>query len=80
MFDMKTPNRTYYLAADNEQDMRDWVMVICQVCNLQETEEKNIVNDPSVISAQCNFYFFFRCIFILLLFIAYFYYLLLFRS
>ncbi|XP_070496474.1 protein daughter of sevenless [Chironomus tepperi] len=47
MFDMKTPNRTYYLAADNEQDMRDWVMIICQVCNLQETEDKNGVNESS---------------------------------
>ncbi|KAL7045766.1 hypothetical protein ACKWTF_002328 [Chironomus riparius] len=47
MFDMKTPNRTYYLSADNEQDMRDWVMVICQVCNLQETEDKNGGNDSS---------------------------------
>lgn len=54
MFDMKTPNRTYYLAADNEQDMRDWVMVVCQVCNLQETEEKVSTNDSS--STQCNFH------------------------
>ena len=57
MFDMKTPNRTYYLAADNEQDMRDWVMVICQVCNLQETEDKNGGNESSsssTITAQCK--------------------------
>ncbi|KAG5677120.1 hypothetical protein PVAND_006903 [Polypedilum vanderplanki] len=45
MFDMKTPSRTYYLAADTERDMRDWVMVICQVCNLQETDEKNTANE-----------------------------------
>lgn len=50
MFDMKTPNRTYYMAADTEQDMRDWVMVICQVCNLQETEEKNGADSSTV---QC---------------------------
>lgn len=66
MFDMKTPNRTYYLAADNEQDMRDWVMVICQVCNLQETEDKNIGNESSsssTITAQCKiFIFYFFCL------------------
>jgi hypothetical protein len=55
MFDMKTPNRTYYLAADTEQDMRDWVMVICQVCNLQETEEKNSANESQPPTAQCKF-------------------------
>lgn len=54
MFDMKTPNRTYYLAADNEQDMRDWVMVVCQVCNLQETEEKTISNDFPTLATQCT--------------------------
>lgn len=58
MFDMKTPNRTYYMAADTEDDMRNWVMVICQVCNLQETEEKtNVVNESSSTPAQCNFLF-----------------------
>ncbi|XP_055626931.1 protein daughter of sevenless [Toxorhynchites rutilus septentrionalis] len=38
MFDVKTPTRTYYLAADTEADMRGWVECICQVCNLQETQ------------------------------------------
>ncbi|XP_058460076.1 protein daughter of sevenless [Malaya genurostris] len=38
MFDVKTPTRTYYLAADSEEDMRGWVNCICQVCNLQETQ------------------------------------------
>ncbi|XP_053684641.1 protein daughter of sevenless [Sabethes cyaneus] len=38
MFNVKTPTRTYYLAADTEKDMRDWVSCICQVCNLQETQ------------------------------------------
>lgn len=51
MFDMKTPHRTYYMAADSEQDMRDWVMVLCQVCNLQETEEKNAADSSTI---QCN--------------------------
>lgn len=51
MFDMKTPQRTYYMAADSEQEMRDWVMMICQVCNLQETEEKSGTSSDTV---QCN--------------------------
>ncbi|XP_050091347.1 protein daughter of sevenless isoform X2 [Anopheles aquasalis] len=38
MFDVKTPTRTYYLAAETEDDMRGWVNCICQVCNLQETQ------------------------------------------
>ncbi|XP_062552248.1 protein daughter of sevenless [Armigeres subalbatus] len=38
MFDVKTPTRTYYLAADTEEDMRGWVNCICQVCQLQETQ------------------------------------------
>lgn len=50
IFDMKTPHRTYYLAADTEKEMKDWVMVICQVCNLQEAEEKG--NDSNTI--QCK--------------------------
>lgn len=52
MFDMKTPNRTYYMAADTEQEMRDWVMVICQVCNLQETEEKD--GGDASMNVQCK--------------------------
>lgn len=36
MFDIKTPNRIYYLAAETENDMRDWVNCICQVCNLHD--------------------------------------------
>lgn len=36
MFDVKTPRRTFYLAAESELDMHDWVNCICQVCNLQD--------------------------------------------
>lgn len=38
MFDIKTPKRTYYLAADSSEDMRDWVNCICQVCHLHDTK------------------------------------------
>ena len=31
MFDIKTPKRVYYLAADNEADMTAWVDWVCQV-------------------------------------------------
>ncbi|XP_031639963.1 protein daughter of sevenless [Contarinia nasturtii] len=36
MFDVKTPLRTYYLAANSEEDMNAWVNCICEVCNLQD--------------------------------------------
>ncbi|EDW78826.1 uncharacterized protein Dwil_GK12654 [Drosophila willistoni] len=41
MFDIKTPKRTYYLAAETEEDMRDWVNCICQVCHLHDTKQSN---------------------------------------
>lgn len=40
MFDVKTPRRTYYLAADSEEDMIEWVKCICQVCNLQDLSKQ----------------------------------------
>lgn len=52
IFDIVTPHRTYYLAAETEKEMKDWVMVICQVCNLQEAEEKG--EEPTS-TAQCRF-------------------------
>lgn len=46
MFDIKTPRRIYYLAADTESDMRDWVNCICQVCNLHDfTKEQQQQGD-----------------------------------
>jgi len=41
MFDIKTPKRVYYLAADCEEDMTAWVDWVCQVCGLRTfaTEE-----------------------------------------
>lgn len=35
MFDIKTPKRVYYLAADSEQAMSEWVECVCQVCGLR---------------------------------------------
>uniref|UniRef100_A0A8D8RHQ7 Protein daughter of sevenless n=1 Tax=Cacopsylla melanoneura TaxID=428564 RepID=A0A8D8RHQ7_9HEMI len=35
MFDLKTPRRTYYLAADTEDEMNRWVDAICHICGLK---------------------------------------------
>lgn len=40
MLSIKTPSRTYYLAADSEQEMKNWVKYICEVCNLKSSEEE----------------------------------------
>lgn len=39
IFGIKTPNRTYYLAADTEEEMKSWVTCICRVCSLKCTNE-----------------------------------------
>lgn len=36
VFNVKTPRRTYYLAADSDEAMRYWVNCICNVCGLQD--------------------------------------------
>jgi hypothetical protein len=36
MFDIKTPKRVYYLAADSEPDMTAWVDWVCQVITLSK--------------------------------------------
>lgn len=54
MFDVKTPRRTYYLAADSEKDMIDWVNCICQVCNLQDLSKQQGNNEGN---RQCKYYF-----------------------
>ena len=45
MFDIRTPKRVYFLAADSEADMNNWVGCICHVCGLKvfyrEEEEAN---------------------------------------
>lgn len=50
MFDIKTPHRIYYLAAASEEDMRNWVKWICQVCGLQETRGPLIANDSQYLN------------------------------
>lgn len=56
MFDIKTPKRVYYLAADTEQEMTRWVEYVCMACGLhpiqteeldmKEEQEQHQVGDP----------------------------------
>lgn len=39
VFDIKTPTRTYYLAAETEEEMKSWVDNICKVCGLKSSED-----------------------------------------
>ncbi|XP_076273542.1 daughter of sevenless isoform X2 [Rhynchophorus ferrugineus] len=52
VFDIKTPNRIYYLAADTEEEMKSWVKCICRVCGLKSTNEEEDVsvalNSPDI--------------------------------
>ena len=43
MFDIKTPKRVYYLAADCEEDMTAWVDWVCQVL---QARGNLLVKDP----------------------------------
>ncbi|CAG9858630.1 unnamed protein product [Phyllotreta striolata] len=49
VFDIKTPTRTYYLAADTEKEMRSWVTCICKVCGLKSTSE-----DDGQVTVSCS--------------------------
>ncbi|XP_074032240.1 daughter of sevenless isoform X2 [Leptinotarsa decemlineata] len=51
VFDIKTPSRTYYLAADTENEMRSWVTCICKVCGLKSTNEDDDI--PTRIPINC---------------------------
>ncbi|XP_050431846.1 protein daughter of sevenless [Adelges cooleyi] len=54
MFDIKTPKRTYYLAAESEDDMNKWVDFVCHVCGLKPfTVDENADFECSV-SSVCR--------------------------
>lgn len=36
VFDVKTPRRIYYLAAQSLQDMNTWVRLVCNACGLRQ--------------------------------------------
>ncbi|XP_066998791.1 protein daughter of sevenless isoform X2 [Anabrus simplex] len=59
MFDVKTPKRIYYLAAESEEEMNKWVEYVCHVCGLKadkdeedgeedEEEENAVVQQPEL--------------------------------
>jgi GRB2-associated-binding protein 1 len=41
MFDVKTPKRVYYLAAECEEDMNKWVEYVCHVCGLKAYKDED---------------------------------------
>lgn len=49
VFDIKTPTRTYYLAADTENEMKSWVNCICKVCGLKSTSEEDEGRNNSIL-------------------------------
>lgn len=52
VFDIKTPTRTYYLAADTENEMKSWVTCISRVCDLKCTSGEE---DCKFIYSICYF-------------------------
>lgn len=47
MFDVKTPSRVYYLAAESEEEMNKWVDCICQVCGLKAFSDEQELQIPA---------------------------------
>ena len=41
MFDIRTPHRVYYLAADTSDEMTAWVQAVCSVCGLRPAQEQD---------------------------------------
>lgn len=39
-FQIHTPGRTYFLAADSESEMSKWLSSLCQVCSLKSVDEE----------------------------------------
>ncbi len=39
MFDIKTPARVFYLAADTDEEMNVWVAKVCGACGLKGAQE-----------------------------------------
>ncbi|RZC36124.1 daughter of sevenless [Asbolus verrucosus] len=44
VFDIKTPARTYFLAAESESEMKSWVNCICKVCGLKSTSDEEDIH------------------------------------
>lgn len=52
MFDVQTPKRTYYLAADSEEDMNKWVECVCQVCGLKAYQDDDVDEEDATDGVQ----------------------------
>ena len=39
MFDIRTPQRTYYLAADSDEEMNAWAKMVCNACGFKAEQE-----------------------------------------
>ncbi|XP_022787938.1 GRB2-associated-binding protein 1-like isoform X1 [Stylophora pistillata] len=47
VFSIAMETRTYYLVADTQEDMENWVAKICNVCGFSRTDDDNqVVNSP----------------------------------
>ena len=46
MFDIRTPNRLYYLRCETEQEMNRWVDCLCQVCGLKAQTDDMAPGNP----------------------------------
>ena len=46
MFDIRTPRRVYYLAADTEEEMTTWVDLVCRVCGLHNYTDSGQDKEP----------------------------------
>lgn len=60
MFDIKTPRRVFYLAAEGEEEMNTWVDLVCRVCGLHNftseggegEKQEGGVQEGSVVTRQ----------------------------
>ena len=52
MFDIKNPDRTYYLVVDTKDDMTTWVRMICSTCGLQSTKDEAKAADATYSAAS----------------------------
>lgn len=44
VFNIKTPQRTYFLAASNEEELNKWVQCICHVCGLHDLSDQKFMD------------------------------------
>ena len=52
MFDIKTPQRDYYLAADSYEDMAAWVRKVCAACGLSAAPQDDDDDQASAVTYE----------------------------